>query len=81
MVIWVTNPIRYYSAEDLTEDDFGQVFSLLPGELVYDGRTVVGPWAIMTEAYFKVFGRGKIGRGHAQGYEGQKNGQRHKRSR
>ena len=74
----MTNPIRYYSAEDMTIDDFGQVFTREPGELVYDGRTVVGPWATMTKESFKVFGRGTIGHGHAQVYERQKNGQLHK---
>ncbi len=72
------NPIRYYSAENMTEDDFGITFTLHPGEYVYDGRTLLGPWATMTHESFLEFGRGVTGRGHAQVYERQKNGQLHK---
>lgn len=60
--------MRYVSAEKLTEDDFGLPFTKTEGEVVYDARTRMGPWACMTEQSFKMHGTGKLGTGFGQRY-------------
>ena len=71
-------PVRYLSAEDMTADDFGDRFTFAEGEIVYDAKTMQGPWATMTEKSFKVHGSGKLGLGLGQKYQRQANGQLHK---
>lgn len=58
---------RYLSAEDRSHDDFGMPFTNQRGEAVYDAATRMGPWATMTEANFKKYGRG-MGNGIGQKY-------------
>ena len=69
---------RYLSAEDLTEDDFGEAFTLKPGEVIYDAITMCGPWATMTQTSFDLFSRDRLGTGLGQKYVRQDNGQLHK---
>lgn len=45
-------PVRYLSAENLDHDDFGDAFTHYPGEIVWDAKTQMGPWATMTEKSF-----------------------------
>lgn len=71
-------PQRYLSAEKMKADDFGQAFTMKEGELVYDAKTLQGPWATMTEASYRLYGCGKLGLGHGQCYKRQANGQLHK---
>ena len=51
-------------------DDFGVPF----GEIMYDGKTTLGPWANMSEASWKKFGIGRTGLGCAQKYQKQSDG-------
>lgn len=71
-------PVRYLSAEAMSQDDFGVPFTMQAGELVYDAATLQGPWATMTEANYRLHGNGKLGLGHGQCYKRQANGQLHK---
>lgn len=64
---------RYVSAERMTEDDFGDKFTMQPGEVVYDAATesqggYAGPWATMTAKSFQMHGFGKLGTGYGQKY-------------
>lgn len=60
---------RYLSAEKIKTDDFGVAFSMLPGEFVYDAKTVSGPWACMTrESYEKHAHTRMLGIGLGQMY-------------
>ena len=60
---------RYLSAEKMAEDDFGDKFSGIVGELIYDAR-VHGHahWATMTERSWKLHGIGQLGLGLGQCY-------------
>lgn len=68
---------RYYSAEKRSHDDFNVPFTHKKGEVVYDAKTVMGPWATMTEASFKKYG-GKLGTGFGQKYVRNAEGELHK---
>jgi hypothetical protein len=59
---------RYLSAESRLTDDFGDKFYLNEGELVYDAKTVNGPWACMTHSSFLLYGEGLLGTGRGQRY-------------
>lgn len=61
---------RYLSAEQMTEDDFGDKFTGKPGELVYDAR-IRGHscWATMTDSSWKKHGIGQLGLGLGQCYK------------
>lgn len=69
---------RYLSAEKMRADDFGNVFTNKPGEVVYDAKTVHGPWATMTQAAFDMYGTGKLGLGLGQKYVRNECGELHK---
>lgn len=69
---------RYLSAETMTKDDFGVEFTNKEGEIVYDAKTGMGPWATMTEASFKRYGIGAIGQGVGQKYQRNAAGELHK---
>lgn len=43
---------RYLSAETMNADDFGVPFSHVVGEVVWDAKTQMGPWATMTQKSF-----------------------------
>jgi hypothetical protein len=51
-------------------DDFGSKV----GSVIYDGKTRMGPWALMTSASWLAYGIGKTGLGCAQRYEKQPDG-------
>ena len=59
---------RYLSAEKAQKDDFGVHFTNKEGEFVYDAKTKMGPWAMMTEQSFLMYGRGRLGLGLGQKY-------------
>lgn len=74
----MSDPVRYASAEKLKADDFGVPFTFQEGEVVYDAKTIHGPWATMTQTSFEMYGRGKLGLGLGQKYVRQANGELHK---
>jgi hypothetical protein len=67
---------RYILA--VTADDFGVQFTNLPGEIVYDAKTLRGPWATMTSSSFERNGLGKLGLGFGQKYRRDHRGELHK---
>ena len=69
---------RYVSAEKAKQDDFGQPFTGKEGEVVYDAKTKGGPWAMMTETSFQMFGHGRLGLGLGQKYVRNAAGELHK---
>lgn len=69
--------VRYISAEKRDTDDFNVPFTHKSGEVVYDAKTVMGPWATMTEASFKKYGE-RIGIGFGQKYIRNAAGELHK---
>lgn len=69
---------RYLSAEKMDKDDFGVPFTKKEGELVYDAKTVHGPWATMTAQSFMSYGVGKLGTGYGQKYKRNEAGELHK---
>jgi hypothetical protein len=79
----MNTPVRYLSAEGMTQDDFGVSFTMKPGEVVYDAATerpggYPGPWATMTQQSYLMHGLGKLGTGYGQKYIRQENGELHK---
>jgi hypothetical protein len=70
--------VRYLSAEKMSKDDFGVLFTNKTGEVVYDAQTLRWGWATMTESSWKAFGAGKLGLGLGQKYVRQENGELHK---
>lgn len=71
-------PVRYLSAEKMNMDDFTVDFTNQPGEVIYDAKTKMGPWATMTQASFEKYGLGRLGQGFGQKYVRQENGELHK---
>lgn len=65
---------RYLSAEKMSKDDFGIPFTNQKGEVVYDAKTKMGPWATMTEQSFGLYGFGSLGLGFGQKYVRDENG-------
>jgi hypothetical protein len=61
--------VRWLS-EVKAKDDFGQPID----KVFIDGKTVGGPWGIMTPLSWKMFGVGKLGLGLGQKYELQDDG-------
>ena len=51
-------------------DDFDSPY----GDVMYDGKTRMGPWANMTEDSWKRYGVGRLGTGFGQKYEKQPDG-------
>ena len=68
-------PVRYLSAEGKKTDDFGVKFTNRFGENVYDAKTKTGPWAMMTETSWKLYGKGVLGIGRGQRYTRNKAGE------
>ena len=60
--------VRYLSAEGMSKDDFDVPFTKLPGEVIYDAKTVYGggQWATMTQASYDLHAA-KIGLGMGKG--------------
>lgn len=69
---------RYLSAEKMSQDDFGVPFTGEEGEVVYDAKTLGGPWATMKECSFKTYAIGKLGLGLGQKYVRNAAGELHK---
>lgn len=61
-VYWIS-PLGEY-------DDFGIKFE----DVMYDGKTRMGPWANMTEDSWQVHGVGRLGTGYGQKYKKQTDG-------
>jgi hypothetical protein len=61
---------RYWIGPVNTVDDFGKKIT----DTFIDGRTVGGPWAIMTPASWMRHGAGRYGTGHGQKYQKQEDG-------
>lgn len=70
--------VRYLSAEKMSKDDFDIPFTNKPGEVIYDAKTKMGPWATMTQASFEKHAFGRLGQGFGQKYIRQENGELHK---
>ena len=70
--------VRYLSAEKMSKDDFGDLFTNKPGEVIYDAMTRGGPWVTMTQASFEKHAFGRLGLGFGQKYVRQENGELHK---
>ncbi len=51
-------------------DDFSSSYK----DIMYDGKTKMGPWANMTEESWKKYGCGRVGQGYAQKYQRQEDG-------
>ena len=69
---------RYLSAESMKTDDFGMQLTQETGEIIYDAKTRMGPWATMNEFSFKMYGLGKLGTGFGQKYVRNSAGELHK---
>lgn len=65
---------RYLSAESASKDDFNIPFTKEKGEVVYDAKTALGPWAMMTQDSFDRYGLGRLGLGFGQKYVRDENG-------
>jgi hypothetical protein len=61
---------RYWMGEVKSRDDFG----LTIANVMIDGKTKHGPWAIMTPTSWRQHGVGKLGTGYGQKYEKQADG-------
>lgn len=66
--------MRYLSAERMTKDDAGRHFTNQVGEIVYDAKTIYGPWATMTQETYDQIGTGQLGIGFGQKYKRDENG-------
>lgn len=51
-------------------DDFGDIIT----DEIIDGKTVMGPWGLMTPKSWKKYGVGRLGSGLGQRYKKQKDG-------
>ena len=57
------------------EDDFGQPIHHTVGEVLYDAKTIYGPWALVTETSWKRHRVGpRLGTGFGQKYQLQADG-------
>jgi cell division protein FtsI/penicillin-binding protein 2 len=61
---------RYRTGEVKSRDDFGLTIT----NVMIDGKTKNGPWAIMTPTSWRQHGVGKLGTGYGQKYEKQIDG-------
>lgn len=61
----MTKPVRYQGQKI---DDFGVEFTNEVGENVYDAKTRMGPWAMMTSSSWRRYGLGRLGTGYGQRY-------------
>jgi len=51
-------------------DDFGMRIT----DVFYDGKTRMGPWAIMSPQAWRTYGVGRVGLGYGQKYQRQPDG-------
>lgn len=75
--------VRYFSAEKMHGDDFGDAFTKKEGEIVYDATTRgrngrLGQWATMTQKSYDIYGGGRLGTGFGQKYVRNADGELHK---
>jgi hypothetical protein len=61
---------KYWETPLGVKDDFGELYK----DVMYDGRTNVGPWANMAEQSWRIYGIGKLGTGYGQKYKKQADG-------
>lgn len=62
-------------SRDQSEDDFGQPIHRTTGEVLYDAKTVYGPWALMTEeSWERNRASSRLGVGMGQKYRLQADG-------
>jgi hypothetical protein len=61
---------KYWAGSPNSKDDFGLVIS----RAFIDGKTIHGPWAIMTPSSWRAHGIGRLGTGYGQKYEKQADG-------
>ena len=64
------NVAKYWTTPVNERDDFGDLID----DIIIDGKTKIGPWAIMTPASFDKYGLGKLGTGFGQKYQKQSDG-------
>jgi hypothetical protein len=64
-------PVYWLSPVGAT-DDFNEAI----GDVIYDARTIHGPWALMSPASFQLHGgtSGRLGVGYGQRYDRQADG-------
>lgn len=55
-------------------DDFNMPIDHEVGGIIIDGKTVMGPWALMSPSAFRAYGTGRLGLGLGQKYEKQADG-------
>jgi hypothetical protein len=61
---------KYWTGNLGPKDDFGRPY----GDLMYDGRTNMGPWANMSHDSWMMVGVKKLGTGYGQKYRKQADG-------
>lgn len=61
---------RYWTGQVGTHDDF----DIELGGVFVDGRTAMGPWAIMGPSAWRMYGVGRLGTGYGQMYVKQHDG-------
>ena len=66
----MTKTPKYWLGTLGDTDDFGAPY----GDVMYDGKTKMGPWANMSKASWARYGVGKVGQGYAQKYQKQADG-------
>jgi hypothetical protein len=66
----MTTKQRFWTGHIGPRDDFGVRIS----DIFYDGKTNMGPWAIMAPSSWRVYGVGQTGLGLAQKYSKQPDG-------
>ena len=65
-----TSKKKHWMGSVRATDDFDQPIT----NAFYDGKTVMGPWAMMSPASWKKYGLNQTGTGYAQKYEKQPDG-------
>lgn len=61
---------KYWMSPVGDVDDVGDKIE----DVIIDGRTIHGPWALMTPRSWRKIGVGKLGTGYGQKYERQSDG-------
>lgn len=61
---------KYWLSPVGAVDDFGLKIT----DTIYDGKTTLGPWALMSQASWNQYGIGRVGLGYGQKYKKQSDG-------
>jgi hypothetical protein len=61
---------KYWVSPVNERDDF----NMLIDDIIYDGKTVMGTWALMSPGAWRAYGVGRTGLGLAQKYKKQSDG-------